>query len=113
VLEQLLIDETSPRSIAFQLKELNRHIDALPQSGDGGRRIDEQRRVLTLLSSVQLAAAAELARIDERGTRPELVQLLDRLVSELPKLSDAVGRRYFNVIEQGVRWGRMDALTEP
>jgi hypothetical protein len=69
--------------------------------------------VLTLLSSVQLAAAAELARIDERGTRPELVQLLDRLVSELPKLSDAVGRRYFNVIEQGVRWGRMDALTEP
>ena len=37
VLDLLLVDESNPRSIAFQLAALSRHIDTLPQSGRGRR----------------------------------------------------------------------------
>ena len=36
VLDLLLLDESNPRSIAFQLAALSRHIDSLPQSAEGG-----------------------------------------------------------------------------
>jgi uncharacterized alpha-E superfamily protein len=53
VLDLLLVDESNPRSIALQLAALSRHIDTLPQSGEGGGRIDEQRTALSLLTRVR------------------------------------------------------------
>ena len=68
VLDLLLIDESNPRSIAFQLARSRSHIDTLPQSGAGGGRIEEQRMALSLLTSVRLADVAALAR--SRRTAP-------------------------------------------
>lgn len=113
VLELLLADETNPRSIAFQLKELARHIETLPQSGEGGQRIEEQRQILELLSSVQLADMGMLARANSECARPKLQKLLGRIVEVLPQLSDSIGKRYFNLLEHGVRWGRVNARVEP
>jgi uncharacterized circularly permuted ATP-grasp superfamily protein/uncharacterized alpha-E superfamily protein len=106
VLDLLLLDEDNPRSIAFQLAALMRHIDTLPQSGEGGGRIDEQRTALTLLTQVRVAQASELARIGPDGRRAELEAMLSQQVASLPHLSDAIGRRYFNLVEKGARWVR-------
>src|SRR6185295_691783 len=106
VLDLLLIDESNPRSIAFQLAELARHIDALPQSGDGGGRIEEQRMALSLLSSVRLADVVSLAKPDQDGARTTLQHLLYEEVSTLAGLSDVIGRRYFNLLDKGVKWVR-------
>ncbi|HXE69433.1 MAG TPA: circularly permuted type 2 ATP-grasp protein [Hyphomicrobiaceae bacterium] len=113
VLDLLLIDESNPRSIAFQLAELARHIDALPQSGDGGGRIEEQRMALSLLSSVRLADVVSLAKPGQDGARTTLQHLLYEEVSTLAGLSDVIGRRYFNLLDKGVKWVRARSRDEP
>jgi uncharacterized alpha-E superfamily protein len=106
VLDLLLVDESNPRSIAFQLAALSRHIDTLPQSEEGGGRIDEQRTILTLLTRVRVARAEELAKVGPESRRADLEALLGEQVAMLPILSDTIGRRYFNLIEKDARWVR-------
>ena len=113
VLDLLLIDESNPRSIAFQLAELARHIDTLPQSGAGGGRIEEQRMALSLLSSVRLADVLSLAKPGQDGARTTLQKLLYEEVSFLAGLSDVIGRRYFNLLDKGVKWVRARSRDEP
>jgi uncharacterized alpha-E superfamily protein len=106
VLYLLVVDESNPRSVAFQLAALSSHIDTLPQSAMGGSRIDEQRSALSLLTQVRVAQAGDLAKVDADGRRTGLEALLSRQVEGLPQLSDTIGRRYFNLVEKGARWVR-------
>lgn len=112
LLDLLLIDEGNPRSVAFQLAELARHIDSLPQSSEGGARIEEQRMALSLLTSIRLADVALLAKTEPDGTRPNLQKLLNEHSSALPVLSDIIGRRYFNLVEKGAKWVRARSRDE-
>lgn len=112
VLDLLLIDESNPRSVGFQLAAINRHISSLPQSLEGRGRIEEQRLALALLSELQIADVALLAKAGPEGRRTALVQLLDKTKAGLPDLSDAIGRRYFNLVEKGARWVRARSRTD-
>ena len=94
----LLIDESNPRSIAFQLAELARHIDTLPQSGEGGARIEEQRMALSLLTSVRLADVSRWPSRRPDGTRPSLQKLLDEQTSALDR---AVRRHRAPLLQSG------------
>ena len=113
VLDLLLVDENNPRSIAYQLAELARHIESLPQSGEGGARIEEQRTALSLLTNVRLANVTELAEADPGGTRTSLQKLLTEQIEALPALSDVIGRRYFNLVEKRAKWVRARSRDEP
>jgi uncharacterized circularly permuted ATP-grasp superfamily protein/uncharacterized alpha-E superfamily protein len=106
VLDLLLIDESNPRSLAFQLCALASHIDGLPQSAQGSGRIEEQRMALTLLTEMRVADVERLGRSNAEGTRTELMALLGRQIAALPQLSDVIGRRYFNLIEKDAKWVR-------
>jgi uncharacterized circularly permuted ATP-grasp superfamily protein/uncharacterized alpha-E superfamily protein len=113
VLDLLMMDETNPRSIAFQLAELARHLDALPQARRGADRIGEQRIVLELRSRLQLADVRSLGESEADGARHQLADLLGANVASLPVLSDAISRRYFNLKEQEPRWMRARSEREP
>jgi uncharacterized alpha-E superfamily protein len=113
VLDLLIMDETNPRSVAFQLAELARHLDALPQAGRGGALIEEQRVVLGLRNQIQLADVRSLGASDAGASRSRLVELLRGQVASLPQLSDAIARRYFNLKEQEPRWVRAGSRHEP
>jgi len=106
VLDLLLIDETNPRSIAFQLAALVSHIDALPHSGQGSSRVAEQRTALALLTEVRLADVESIGSSDGGGMRADLAALLGRQSAALSELADALGRRYFNVVEKDAKWVR-------
>ena len=84
VLDLLLLDESNPRSMGFQLAALSRHIDSLPQSAAGRGRTEEQRMVLSLLSHMQLADMAALDKVEPDGTRPALQKLLGEQVAVAP-----------------------------
>lgn len=113
VLDLLLIDESNPRSVGFQLAAIHRHIDSLPQSHEGRGRIEEQRIALALLSELQVSDVAALAQPASDGKRAALLQLLDKQKTALPDLSDAIARRYFNLVEKGARWVRARSRIEP
>lgn len=106
VLDLLLIDESNPRSIAFQLEALASHIDGLPQSNVGRGRREEQRMALALLGDVRVVDIGTLHQADTKGTRANLRKLLGRQIEVLPELSDAIGRRYFDLLEKDARWVR-------
>jgi uncharacterized alpha-E superfamily protein len=108
----LLSDEANPRSIAYQLVAIARHVDGLPQSGKGGIRIEEQRMALSLLTDVRLADVSALSAVAADGSRKELQKLLDRQIKTLSALSDLTELRYFNPVEKGAKWVRARGREE-
>jgi uncharacterized circularly permuted ATP-grasp superfamily protein/uncharacterized alpha-E superfamily protein len=113
VLDLLLIDESNPRSVAFQLAALSHHVDSLPQSRRTGGRIEEQRLALSLLTALRLADVGSLDKAEADGTRANLCRLLEQQIATLPALSAAIGRRYFNLVEKDARWVRAHTRAEP
>lgn len=112
VLDLLIVDESNPRSIGFQLTALTTLIDALPQTGAVAGRTEVQRIALAMLNDVRLTDVVKLAELDAAGQRTSLVALLKSLVERIPLLSDAITRRYFNVVEKEARWVRARTLQE-
>jgi hypothetical protein len=62
---------------------------------------------------VRLADVAALAKTEPDGTRASLCRLLDEESTALEALSDVIGRRYFNLVEKGVKWVRARGGGEP
>jgi uncharacterized circularly permuted ATP-grasp superfamily protein/uncharacterized alpha-E superfamily protein len=96
VLDLLILDESNPRSVAFQLAQLSEHLERLPQERGRVLRSPEQRLLLGLWTAVRLADPEDLARADGAGRRATLQALLSRCITDLPALSDALTRRYLS-----------------
>ena len=62
--------------------------------------------MLSLLTNVRLADVTTLAKSEPDGTRTALHKLLNEQIEALPALSDAIGRRYFNLVEKRAKWVR-------
>ena len=103
VLDLLMVDESNPRGIGYQLRAISDHLQALPQSSPHAPHNEEQRLILDLMTRVRLAKVADFEHADPDGRRPELKELLNYLISGLPKLSEAITRRYFNLTEDELR----------
>ena len=93
VLDLLLLDETNPRGVAYQLTKLESHVSLLPS--DGPYRSPAQRLILKLLTGVRLAEVVDLCARAENGRAARLEALLAELTQGLPQLSDLIGRSYF------------------
>ena len=113
VLDLLIMDETNPRSLAFQLVALSAHIDELPQTNNNGGRSEVQRSALAMLSDVRLADVVRLAQFDGRRQRPELTALLEGQIDRVSQLLDAITRRYFSVVEKEPKWVKARSRVEP
>jgi uncharacterized circularly permuted ATP-grasp superfamily protein/uncharacterized alpha-E superfamily protein len=96
VLDLLLVDETNPRSLAYQLVCLSEQIDQLPHGEAVAGRTPEQRLVLSALTALRLADINQLAEVHPSGNRPQLNELLDKLGSDLPALSDLITQHYLS-----------------
>jgi uncharacterized alpha-E superfamily protein len=93
VLDLLLLDETNPRGIAYQLARLDAHFELLPS--EGPYRSPGQRLILRLLTAVRLAEVEELCEASPDGQLERLDTLLGNLIDGLPQLSDLISRSYF------------------
>ena len=65
--------------------------------------------MLSLLTAVRLADVVSLTKAEPNGARADLQRLLDEQSSALVALTDAIGRRYFDLLEKGVKWVRAGA----
>ena len=106
VLDLLLIDETNPRSLAYQLAALSAHVDQLPRSGGQLGRPDESRLLMALLTRVRMAEIVRLGEATAAGAREALAVLLTEQNQQLLELSDLISRRYFSLVDKGPRWVR-------
>ena len=95
VVDLLLLDEGNPRSVAFQVSKLRKHVNRLPESHPSSGHPKEARLTLSMLTAIQLAEAAELVRTDEADRLAELDQFTERLSNDLTALSGVLSRVYF------------------
>jgi uncharacterized alpha-E superfamily protein len=108
VLDLLLLDESNPRSLAYQLASVSSHLAQLPQSKQGASLTEERRLILSMLTSVRLA---DVEAIAGDSTRAELQTAMREQLRQLPELTIAIERRYFNLTEE--RPHRVHTRLEP
>jgi uncharacterized circularly permuted ATP-grasp superfamily protein/uncharacterized alpha-E superfamily protein len=106
-LELILLSESNPRAIAYQLVSLQRHISNLPGIAAPFRGAPE-RLILEALTLLRLAEVDILCQFSEVNFRGDLDGLLARLIELLPALSDAIGNNYFSHAEQPRQLVRME-----
>lgn len=97
VLELLLLDETHPRSVAYQLQHLLVHIGALPREKHKGQLSEEERLILKAQTDLRLSELAVLLKANEdEGNFGNLEQLLSGLTDLLWRLAEVIARAYFS-----------------
>ncbi|WP_020473077.1 circularly permuted type 2 ATP-grasp protein [Zavarzinella formosa] len=99
VLDLLMLDEANPRSLGFQMACLSDDVEKLPKLPGRAARTPEQRVILSTLTALRLADVDRLAAPSKRNIRTDLKVLLDRLIDELPSLSDRISESYFTHLQ--------------
>jgi uncharacterized circularly permuted ATP-grasp superfamily protein/uncharacterized alpha-E superfamily protein len=94
VLDLLLIDETNPRSVAYQLVAIADHVDALPRDRDQPLYAREQRLAMSALHTVRMVEIQEFADSHSLGEPGMLERLLKRVEKRVRDLSEEVSHRY-------------------
>lgn len=96
VMDLLLADETNPRAVAFQLGIADHHLATLPRDSADPSRNQDQRLVLKLRTSIQLADFGELCFVPEGRPRAGLETLLTEILEQTCALSDVIATLYFS-----------------
>ncbi|HMB72769.1 MAG TPA: alpha-E domain-containing protein, partial [Gammaproteobacteria bacterium] len=97
VLDLLLVDETNPRSVAFQIASIEGHLAQLQRASGDGLLGPDMRITTELLSRVRLADVVELSdSVSRFGTRIQLDRLCRDTEKGVDTLSDYVTRQYFS-----------------
>jgi len=100
LLELVIYDENNPRSLAYQLTQLEKHIARLPQQNESGSRTELERLALETATLVRLADVNRLAAVNDSTKRRETLEnFLNVLSARLPALSDALTATYFRATE--------------
>jgi uncharacterized circularly permuted ATP-grasp superfamily protein/uncharacterized alpha-E superfamily protein len=94
VLDLLITDESNPRSVAFQLVALGRHVEQLPRDQDDPLLSPQQRIMTTVLAGLRLADIESLGHVEADGERRSFDRLLGRLAAQLRNLSDSITHTY-------------------
>ncbi|MEM9368987.1 MAG: circularly permuted type 2 ATP-grasp protein [Planctomycetota bacterium] len=94
VLDLLVTDDTNPRSIAFQLRDINTTLDSMPRENVAIGLQDDRRLAREMLHHLEMTQAG-VFEANSDGKRTDLQDWLDKIISELPKLSDAVAAQFF------------------
>ena len=95
VWDLLMVDESNPRSLGFQLASLAEHMDKLAEHRRKTLLGPEQRLTVWLTGAVRTAEMERLCRSDEDGEVRGLAQFMEVLRSKLWELSEEVTKQYF------------------
>ena len=112
VMDLLVLDETNPRSLAYQLVRLEEVLNDMPT--EVRYRRAEHRLALSLLTDLRLMDADVLAS-ESGDERPELMKLVQRCQSDLARISDLIARAFFahaDAPEALVSQGRIEPSEE-
>jgi uncharacterized circularly permuted ATP-grasp superfamily protein/uncharacterized alpha-E superfamily protein len=96
VADLLLADDTNPRSVAFQLALIDQHLVALPRDTSHPDRNYDQRLLLKMRTSIQLADFVDLCSEPAGRKRQEFHLLLSEILDQIGQLSETIAQLYFS-----------------
>ena len=97
VLDLVMADESNPRSLIFQICEIEEHLKVMPLEQESGPISGAQKIVISLLAELRLCDVKRLSIVRSRvGKRTHLDRVLTRLESGADELSDVIEGTYFS-----------------
>ncbi len=99
VLDLLLVDETNPKSLGFQLAQLSEHIEHLPRSTDQKFKTPEEKAILAMLTSVRLLDLGTTWKEGEEEIELEpMYAFLDTIREQLLDFTQSITEHYLSRI---------------
>ncbi|HEY4125540.1 MAG TPA: circularly permuted type 2 ATP-grasp protein [Rhizomicrobium sp.] len=95
LIDLLLLDESNPRAVAFQLAAIENSLAELPRITPAQRRDGAQRIVSDLRASVAAANSLTLAEMDDEGKRSTLDEFAGLIETGMTRATDALTDSYF------------------
>jgi uncharacterized circularly permuted ATP-grasp superfamily protein/uncharacterized alpha-E superfamily protein len=95
VYDLVLLDDTNPRSLLFQFNQLVKHFERLPRERESALPSAGQRVLLDCMTRLRLLDPRSLANCKANWHHSEAGAVIERIVRQLPKLSDAIAVSYF------------------
>ena len=95
VYDLVLLDGTNPRSLLFQLLQLEKHFDRLPQESRTALPSPGQRVLIGTVARVRLLDPRELFHSKGPWHDGETGRVIREVETSLPRLSDAIAVNYF------------------
>lgn len=98
-MDLILVDETNPRSLLFQMMAVQRHLDALPRLQDNPFPRKDQALTIQAVTDLRLLDFAAIARDPAGAERERLMALLARMRQDLPVITDCLTRAWLSHAE--------------
>ncbi len=95
VFDLLILDDTNPHSLIFQLNQLQKHFDRLPIEKQSALLSVGERVLLECSTRVKLLDPRELANLEGDREKSQAMQVLTETLNDLPRLSEAIAVSYF------------------
>jgi len=94
VLDLLLIDESNPKSLAFQCSQLAAHVDQLPRQSNRRFTTQEERLALEMLTAIRLMDLVNVQCDKESDWNRSLMKSLDTMGDRLEGFAEQVSAHY-------------------
>jgi uncharacterized circularly permuted ATP-grasp superfamily protein/uncharacterized alpha-E superfamily protein len=94
VLDLLIVDESNPKSLAFQCSRLAAHVEHLPRQNDRRFASPEERKALEMLTAVRLLDLSAVGCAEGGGDDASLVAFLDAMDTGLKAFSQQISAHY-------------------
>ncbi|MBB1488873.1 circularly permuted type 2 ATP-grasp protein [Oceanospirillum sediminis] len=95
-IELLILDGEYPRSLAYQLKQLQQLSQQLPPKKRPGLLEEHDKALLKAITACQLTDRESLAEADDAGLRSTLSSLIQQINSQLDVFGDMLLLNYFS-----------------
>jgi uncharacterized circularly permuted ATP-grasp superfamily protein/uncharacterized alpha-E superfamily protein len=95
VYDLVLLDDTNPRSLLFQLNQLSRHFERLPRERQTALLGPGERILLDCLARLRLTDPTTLLQRKNQWQHTQAGVVVERILRQIPKLSDAIAVNYF------------------
>jgi uncharacterized alpha-E superfamily protein len=96
VADLLLVDDSNPRAVLFQVAAIREHLLHLPRDASQARLRPEERLALAALVRLQLLDVVPACQPPNEGARPALHAILGEIENDLSLLSEQLCSGYLN-----------------
>lgn len=95
VYDLILLDDTNPRSLFFQLNQLMKHFERLPRERQAALPSPAYRLLIECLTRIRLIDPRPLACMEGDWFSSEAGAAIEQVLQDLPRISDAIAVSYF------------------
>jgi uncharacterized alpha-E superfamily protein len=96
----LLLDESNPRAVAYQIEAIVKHVLDLPMVTDVQQRGRARALAESVYATITSADPFVLAETNAKGARVALIALLDEVETSTARIADAVADAYLQHLRQ-------------